>query len=87
MCSLYSICKITTNVGTGWSNSRRQFAKSVKYSVCANNVVMPSRKPMNHKPECCRLTTQREKEEDMVRWPVAGTNGLKVRVYMQLYGI
>jgi phospholipid-transporting ATPase len=85
--SLYSICWITTDIKTEWSNSKRRFAKSVKYSACASNVVMPFRKPMNHKPECYRLTTQREKEEDMVRWPVAGTRGIKVRVYMHLYGI
>ena len=40
-----------------------------KYSACASSVVMPSRKRMSRKQECCKHMTRRENEDATARWP------------------
>ena len=81
MSHLYSSSHIDNlaNNTTGWSNSKRPSARFAKYSACANSVVMLSRRRMNRKREFCRLMIPRGKEEDMVRWLVAGTEKKALR--------
>lgn len=81
MYHLYSSSHIDNlaNNTTGWSNSKRPSARFAKYSACANSVVMLSRRRMNRKREFCRLMIPRGKEEDMVRWLVAGTEKKALR--------
>ena len=67
----------STNSVKGWSSSRRQFVKCVRYSVCGNSEAMHSRRRTSLRQGFCKLTIRRGKEEDMVKWPVAGSSGLE----------
>jgi len=56
----------------GWSNFRKQFAKSDKSSACASNAATLFRRRTRVKHAFYKRTTQRGKEEDMERWRVRG---------------
>jgi phospholipid-transporting ATPase len=57
----------TTDTFPEWSNSRRQSARSAKYSACANSVAMPSRKRTRVKRVSCRPTIQQRSAEGTAR--------------------
>ena len=68
--SFHSSSVLTTILG--WSNFRKQFAKSDKSSACASNAATLSRRRTRVKHAFYKRTTQRGKEEDMERWRVRG---------------
>jgi len=59
----------------GWSNFKRQSARSAKYNACGSSVAMPSRKQMSRRQECCKRTIPQEREAGMEKWRVRDRGG------------
>lgn len=67
--SSYILRSKLTCLFTGWNSSKRQSARSVKSSECANNVVTPSPRQTKVKLVYCKHMTQQESEAGMEKWP------------------
>ena len=69
-CHLYLALCHANIYSTGWSNFKRRSVRSANFSACESSVVMPSRKQMSRRQECCKRTIRRESEVGMEKWRV-----------------
>jgi phospholipid-transporting ATPase len=63
---------VLLTVITEWNSSKRPFARSAKYSACANSAVMPFRRRTSRKRVCCRRTIPHRSVGALEKWRVRG---------------